>query len=413
MPADAALLTNVAEFDTATRGHHPDSPSSLQSSEACPLFLNEQRESIAATAGVLQHKASETGDLSILDSDEQRAAVQDCIDYARRVGVTPYSQEAEVLVIKEEYLGVGDEKVGEFIGVTGGFPDEVYVGSVEADVLDWKFGRIPVVPTKDNLQGISYALSLFQRFPKLERVRVHFRQPYQGWSEAEHEAKYVHTFLRSDCPALELRVRTVVARKKAAVARLEKTGGWQDATPRTDLCIWCARKGDCKRLHSVVIQGSEKHPDFIVPATLNVVELNRADVVKAAFKWATQVDKIAAAVKDRCRKLVLEENLELGEDIKVVKRVERQTKNIRELVAGARRAGVTLLELLPLVSVPFTKVEELVKKKAPKGKGAEAIRRLQADWLENGAVEMGNPVYFIQEAKSPKEKQQPIIEIES
>lgn len=409
-----AVPERAEKFDTATRGHHPDSPSSLQSSEACPLFLNENRESAASTAGVLQHKAAETGDLSILESESQVAAVTDCITYARRVGEEKYAAAGEVLVIKEKYLGVGDEKVGEYIGVTGGFPDEVYVSEAIgiADVFDWKFGNQPVVKTVDNLQGISYALGTFEDFPKVHSVSVHFRQPHQGWSEEKHEAIYVHTFHRTEVEALELRIRTVVARKKAAVKRLEATGAWGDATPKNDLCIWCARKGDCKKLHALVIRGSEKHSDFIVPQELNPVGLSKPEVVKQAFKWASQVETIAKAVKDRCNKLVKEDDMDLGPELKLSKRTERQTKNIVELIAGAKRNGLSLREdVLPLMSIPFTKLEEAVKKKAAKGKGAEAIRRLNADWEEHGATQMGTPIYFLTEARSPKEKAQHVIDV--
>ena len=193
------------------------------------------------------------------------------------------------MLSREIYLGVGTEKVGEYAGVTGGFPGpSVYVAPEFADILDWKFGAEPVVPTKDNLQGISYALGLFERHVSIKRVTVHFYAPNQSWSDPEHNAKYVYTFLREETEALELRVRTVVARKKAAAARLEASKGtnYSDATPRNSLCIWCARKGDCRKLHALVVQTSEKHSDFVSPAVLNPSQLSRPEQVKQAFRWA-------------------------------------------------------------------------------------------------------------------------------
>lgn len=404
------VVEEKAPEATAERGHHPDSPSSLQSSEACPLFLNEQRETRAATSGTLCHKACEAEDPSLCDTDEQAGAVRRCLEYAQRIGETRYAEEGEIVVLKEIYLGVGAEKVGEYVGVTGGFPDLVYVASTFADIMDWKFGAEPVVPTKDNLQGISYALSLFEKYPDLQKITVHFYQPNQHWSDSDHRTKYVYTFLRSETEALELRVRTVVARKKAAAARLEASKGtnYSDATPRDSLCIWCARKGDCRKLHALVIQTSEKHSDFVSPDVLNPVQLSRPEQVKLAFRWANQVEMIAKAVKHRCSQMALTEDLVLGDDMKIVKREERQIRSLKDLVAGARRAGITLRELLPLISVPFTKVEELVKNKAVRGQGAAAIRALQTDWDRNGATEMGLPSYFLKEVKSPADKQKNI-----
>lgn len=414
--APSAVLGNeLTSFAAcaAERGHHPDSPSSLQSSEACPLFQNENRDSLASIAGTLQHKACEAEDPSLCDSEEQQEAVRKCLSYAQQVGAEKYASVAETIVLKEVYLSVGTEQSAGFMGITGGFPDLVYLADTFADILDWKFGRVPVTATKDNLQGIAYALGLFEKYKSLQFITVHFFAPYQGWSDEEHRAKYVHTFARVDQGALELRLRTVVARKQAAVGRLDRTGAWGDAVPKNDLCIYCARKGDCKKLHALVLRSSEKHSDFVQPTELNPLALSKPEQVVMAFRWAGQVEKICAAVKDRCRKIVIEDNLDLGDEVKIVKRTERQLKNVQVLVEGARRHGVTLRELVPLFNIAFTKVEELVKGKAPKGKGAATIRSLQADWNENGATELGKPIYFLQEARSPKEKQANIIQIDA
>src|ERR1700728_418373 len=198
----------TSEASGTERAHHPDSPSSLQSSEACPLFRNENRETRAATAGTLQHKAAELRDLSILDTDEQVEAVKACIRYVEQVGHQKYASEGEVVVLKEIYLHVGEDPNGEFIGITGGYPDEIIKGQTQADIFDFKFGAEPVTETKNNLQGISYALGLFEKYPALTQITVHFYAPNQGWSEEEQKAKYVHPFHRHECEALELRVRT-------------------------------------------------------------------------------------------------------------------------------------------------------------------------------------------------------------
>ena len=409
-------MSDVSSLDTATRGHHPDSPSSLQSNEACALFENEQRESLAAEAGVLQHKAVETRDLSLLEDPSHVAAVEKCIAYLNKVGVEKYAEAGEVTVLKEEYLSVGDERVYDqlkrlYVGITGGFPDEVYVAKYFADIFDWKFGAVPVTPTKDNLQGIAYALGLFEKFPDLQRVTVHFYQPHQGWSEEKHNEKYVHTFHRTEIVDLELRIRTVVAKKKAALKALEEKGSWAAAQPKNDLCIWCARKGDCTKNHARVIVGASKYSDFIVPEVLNPSQLTRVDQVAAAYKWANQVEKIAKAVKARCSEIALTEDLNFSGEMLIVKKTERKLKSFKALISVARKHGLKLREILPLISVPFTKVEEAVKAKAPKGKGAEAVRCLQQDFIEEGALEYGQPAYYLQEARSPKEKEKPVIQI--
>ena len=401
--------------ETAERAHHPDSPSSLQSSEACPLFQNEQRDSRASISGTLCHKATELEDLSLCETEEQAEAVRKCLDYAQRLGETKYADAGDVTVYKELALSVGTEKVGEFTGVTSGFPDLIYVAGASADLVDWKFGAEPVVPTKDNLQGIAYALALFEKLSQVQDITVHFFAPNQHWGEQEHNEKYVHTFHRADVPSLELRLRTVIARKHAAVVRLDRSRNtdWRDALPRDGLCLWCARKGDCKKLHSSIIRTSEKYPDFVAPVVVDPLLLTRTEEVALAFRWSNQVEYIAKAIKNRCTQMALTENLDLGDSLKIVKREERQIKDIKKLMEVAVQNGVTQDELMSIVSVPFTKVEEFVKKKAPKGKGAAAVRALQCDWEFNGAVELGVPVYFLKEIKSPKDKQTNTLTIEA
>lgn len=412
MPEVASL---VAEFDTAQRAHHPDSPSSLQASEACAGFVNEQRESAASEAGTLQHKATETRDYTILENEAQVVAVEKCIFYEDAVLAVYQQLELErgltVCTEAESYLAVGDDKVEEFLGVTGGFPDKIIRNTEEADILDWKFGKVPVTPTKDNVQGISYALGAFQKWPSLKKVTVHFYAPYQGWSEEEHNSKYVHPFHRSEITALELRIRTIIAKKKIAQAAIAKDD-WQYVRPCMDLCLWCTHKGACKPMHAVVLKPAEKHPDFVVPATVNHMELTRADQFKTAFRWANQLDPIVKAVKKRCCDAVLTEDLDLGDDMKVVRRVERKITSVQGVVDTAVEHGLTPEEITETLSVPITKIEDAIKKKAPKGQGAAAIRAFNTDLAERGITVPGTPVYFLQEVKSPADKKQQNIEIE-
>jgi hypothetical protein len=409
-------------FDTATRGHHPDSPSGLQASEACPLFANEQRESQASIDGVLQHKAAETRDLSLLDGNELWIkAVKECIAYEDKLIASltrkdPFGKGHPPQVLREVYLPVGDDIISDaegvqWFGITGGFPDVVIVGFGEAHIPDWKFGKIPVTPTKDNLQGIAYAVAAFRKFTDISRVTVHFFAPHQGWSEKDHGRLYVHTFSRSELPQMELRIRTVVARKRAAVKALEEKKSWSAATPKTDLCIWCSRKGDCPKLHAVVIRGAEKHQDFIVPEVVNTYQLSRPDQYKQAFRWANAVELIAKAIKKRVADVALTEDMDFGGELKVVKRVDRKIKSVRELARVAKQFGITFRELLEIATVSITGIEKKIKERSEKGRGAERLRQFDAEAREAGAIEDGFPVYFVQEAKTPREKSERIIEL--
>jgi len=411
-------------IDTQTRGHHPDSPSSLQSSEACALFENEQRDGDASKIGTFQHKAAETGAFERLDEQltalglseetisEKRQGVVKAIEYE---SATIDSLGSDAVIIREKYFPVGDDRVGDYLGVTGGFPDTVILSKNKriAAVLDWKFGKVPVTPTKDNLQGIAYALAVLQAYPEIDHAEVHFYHPHQGWSNIEHAQKYVHRFARTDMAEMELRIRTVVAIKKAATKRLEDSAytDWKDATPKHDLCIWCAHKAQCTKMHSIVLKGASKHPDFLVPDVTNHLALTRADQVSTAFLWASQLESIAKSIKKRAADMVLTEGLELGDGIKLVRRSERYITSPIKLVRIAAKHGVGLLALFRSISISVSKLEGQIKSRAPRGKGAASVRAFQLELEESGISKKANPIYFLQEAKAPVEKAKEIIEL--
>ncbi len=398
-------MSETAKLDTATRSHHPDSPSSLQASEACPCFENEQRESQASEDGVLCHKATETGDLTILDgNEEQERAVKRCLDYQQRVIDYFRSRGVEPLIIREQYLSVGDDSVTDingkkWEGVSGGFPDIVIYSLTlgEAHCLDWKFGKVPVTPTKDNVQGHSYELGIRKLLgPRIKLVTVHFFAPNQGWTEQEQEEKYIHTFGPEDAPARELRIRTIIARKKSSTAK---------PCPKVDLCIWCAKKGGCEANWKAIIPLGGKYEDLVAPDVVPPHKLSLPSQFAAAIKFAGQVELWAKAVKARCADVVRSEGIDIP-GFKLVSASRRSVVSVKAFAEVAQKNGVTPEEFFETLSVAFDPVEKLIKQKAAKGKGAAAIRQFTSDLEETGAVQKGSPYYFLKESRSPADSQE-------
>lgn len=413
-PEVAQGPVDVAQLDTAQRGHHPDSPSSLQASEACPLFENEQRDSQASKDGVLQHKAAETRDLTILDGNESWiGAVQRCIELEDLAIASLTDGESFPTVVREVRLSVGDDiVVGEdgvvWPGVTAGFPDTLIVSwdGKSAIILDYKFGKIPVTPTRNNLQGKAYALAALEKYPQLEDVTVVFFAPHQMWSDEEQQGKYVHVFTRADMPAMENRIRTVIKRKHEAKAALEASGGrdWSAAQPRHDLCVWCNLKGRCTKNLELVIQAGVKHELAAIPPQFTAIEISTPEQVAAAYKTVAHLEPILKAIKKRCTELALTQDNMLPENWKIVRRQDREITSLEAVVEAAKRHGVKKKELETIYTIPISKVEALIKSKAEKGLGAAAVRGFSETLEELGAVKLGPPVHFLQEVKTPAEK---------
>jgi hypothetical protein len=403
----------VKTLDTATRGHHPDSPSSLQASEACPLFENEQRDSQASLDGTLQHKAAETRDLSILEGNESMiAAVQRCIDYedtliaesTRRFGAPP-------TVVREEYLSVGDDLVKDsagrvWKGITGGFPDTMIVSADGSfiDIPDWKFGKVPVTPTRYNRQGQSYARAALEMFPNARAARVHFFAPHQQFSDAEHWEKYVATFDReSHYFTLENEIRTIVAVKHAAKKARDEKGDWSAANPCEDLCVFCANKGRCPKNLKLVLKVSEKHAPIEIPEHFGELEISTPDQVATAYRTANALEPVLKAIKKRCVELALQQDM-VPEGWKLCRRQDREVSSLDDVVEAAKRHGVKKSEVYGVLTIPISKVEQLVKDKAEKGMGAAAVRGFSEALEKLGAVTKGPAVHFLQQVKTPAER---------
>jgi hypothetical protein len=403
----------VEAVDTTHRGHHPDSPSSIQASEDCPLFENEQRNSQASIDGTLQHTAAETRDLTILEGNEAWIkAVSECIEYED--AIIQWHRDTfggEPKVVKEQYVAVGDDIVVAkdgtvYKGITGGFPDVLIVSPDETfiDVPDWKFGKVPVTPTKGNRQGQSYGTAAAQIFPKAQFVRVHFKAPHQGFSDEEHQEKYVHTFTRAELPGIELALRTIIARKHEAKKALAEKGDWSAATPRNDLCVWCALKGRCVKNLKLVLNAHSKHELATIPPVFSAVEISTPEQLAHAYKAVNHLEPILKAIKAHCTTLALTRDDMLPADWKIVRRQDREITDLKALIEAAKRHGVKKADLEALYTLPISKIEAAVKSKAEKGMGAAAVRGFAATLEELGAVKLGPPVHFLQQVKTPAEK---------
>ncbi|NBW12682.1 MAG: hypothetical protein EBR82_32125 [Caulobacteraceae bacterium] len=331
-------------FDTFTRGHHPHSPSSLQSSEACAHFKNRQTDSEAARAGTDPAQIAAVNRALLVEKKWIDALTVTLKQEENGITVandfTPDIVREKYLPVDATHIEFGDVGYGgptKWIGITGGYPDTVLVQerTRQAVVLDWKFGRQFVTPTVDNMQGRAYAAGVFEAYPKVDTVAVVFYHPHlevDDDGEAVVKPEYTHEFTRAERDFIELQCRTFVSRKKLA-----KKEGLNQSTipqiPKTELCLWCDNVAECKPLGALMVLGASKHKEISVP-----------DVF----------------------------------------------------------FGVTEEEFEACINVPITKIDAAIKAKAPKGKGAPTVREFREQAQEAGALVMGDGYLYLQEVKSEK-----------
>jgi len=408
----------TTELDTQTRGHHPHSPSSLQNSEACPHFANQNNDSAASQAGVLQHKAAETRDYSILNGNaEQEEAVRRYVEQEdgwqaamREAGARTVEQ------IREQYLSVGDDVVidergNPWNGITGGYPDLALVAVSEdglsvGAIVDAKFGKIPVTPTKENLQGIAYSAALMQKFPDIVEVHVQFYHPYI--EKDSPEAKYTHTFTREMLLGMEMRIRHVVARKLLA----QKEGlnsASVPPTPKTGLCQWCANFAVCPAVGKLLAPTVSKFEALTLSVPhIELAKVKTPEQASHLYRVANVLELFCKAAKKRVNELAMTEQ-KLGDSewleelsahgYKLTTRKERTVVDPALAFETAQKHGLTVSDWYSCTNVPITKLESLLKERAEKGHGAGAVRAFLEDLDEVGAVSLSSGFSFLQEIK--------------
>lgn len=225
------------------------SPSKLGELEACPKYWQDpNRPQIAAASeGDLMHKALETGDLSALDTDEQKKSVQQCLDYCANLAPRPIPKDGSLRGSIMDYDVVHDEVFLDSDIGKRGKADKLIFPSAEPDhahLVDAKMGKVPVAHARDNAQGADYAYRVFLRYPHIMKVTVHFLLPRQADATT-------HTFNREpDFRLLRQRIIGIHERYNDPFA---------EPTPNFDkACAYCDLKAKCPALGSSAVSVARK-----------------------------------------------------------------------------------------------------------------------------------------------------------
>ncbi len=248
--------------------HARHSPSSLGYKEVCPAFCGRGGTNAAAEEGTLMHAALETDDFSALD-EEQLFLVGLCRDF--RDG------ELDKLDNPKQYrelkLDIGD-------GLTFGTADFVAVAGTHALLMDWKFGRGSIEPAGTNAQGAAYALGVFERFPEVDALDLHFVQPRREFISS-------HTYTREDMAGLLLRIRTIIRRANAR--NKVECPGLQ--------CSYCRKQAMCSALCNLALPIASRYQGMAIPEELHPSNISDPrvmaqclDAAKILKEWVESVN---------------------------------------------------------------------------------------------------------------------------
>jgi len=204
--------------------HAEYGPSSLALFELCSHYGREESDEVhpVTLQGTRLHEAVEHDNLNGLDHEETKLA-QFCLDETKRLasGADEYHKEVTLDIAY-------DDKQEDY--ATFGTVDFVAISGDTAVVIDYKFGYHGVDAATSNAQGQAYVLGVFEKFPEVQSVYLHFILARR------HEVTSAIYTREDHEEAIRGRIVTIIERAK------QKTG---DPTPCPRVCTYCGNKVGC------------------------------------------------------------------------------------------------------------------------------------------------------------------------
>ena len=268
-------------------------------------------------------------------------------------------------------------------------------------LADYKTGVSVIDFPRDNHQGINYAIGVFQKYPKLERLYFSFYVPQNG------NKPQTDVFLRAELPELQRQIDTVITQAK------EVRPLWQEgkAHPPIELlkagdqCRFCRHVTRCEvpvkdvvDIFDIVTDGelTKAERDFLTniePTALLDPESHPEDVerlwmlAKRVIAWGEDYKSKVTALGNAGLEyptLVLQSRAGRAS----IKDVEK----IRDLAINTFGANESMV--YEISAPPFAKLAALTED--DKGFREEAIRK--------GYAKKGATSYFMQAPRIPKKK---------
>lgn len=351
----------------AERLHAPRSPSSLESREACSGWESDSKDSIYASDGERCHEAIET---KIKGDDTNHNAlprdlynfVQECFDH-----VVPRIAGASA-VVTEQRLYHSDPLLHD---QSFGTPDVYCVTGDTARIIDFKFGRRPVPPAENNLQGWTYALALFDTIPELQTIHMDFVVP------RVHRCTSTWTFNRArDYERLYQRIFRTVTRAMLPDSEKEYTVGW-------DSCAYCGRKATCEALALAIGAYMNEPMNAKNPKALG----DQLNMAKLAKDWA-----------DQSEAYVLKQALENGAEVEGFEvRVAGGKTSLKPMTTIAAILGDKIpIELLSAIAtVPLGKLKAAYAEHSVDKTAAESEQELMELLIRGDATKTSEDTPYL------------------
>lgn len=360
------------------------SPSTLEHLDICPGWIPEpySTSNQAGDEGKLMHTALETGIYTALE-EEQKACVQKVQGlFTREMVALGVTARSPLVCHREKWVGIE--------GFNRGIIDVLAITGEHALIGDAKFGRVEVEDAETNLQGISYAVAVFEEFPIVNHIKVIFAQPRCDLiSSALFDRKVYHSLL--------LRLKTI----RANVQQFAATQDSSRLNPRSHNCAFCGNITDCPAVgqkalavaNGYALARDEELPDLFDPAQLATPE-KRAQAEKlrrVLEKWCSSVQKHNVEFRLQGTEIPgFELRSRSGE--KSVTNPLAAWETAQELAQGK----LTEADLASVSTISLPKLKEAVAEHAPRGYKAKLKQALENQLVDRDALSKGGEIYYLQ-----------------
>lgn len=345
--------------------HAKYSPSSLAYREICAGFINRNESGPAAEEGTLLHKAVETEKLDGLN-EEQRQCAEMCLQFVA----------GEEAAFRPEQI-LSEQRLSICEGLTFGTADRIAIAGKRALLFDYKFGRNSVPDAEENPQLQAYAIGVFEKFPKVEEVRVFILLPRRDeicWA----------VYQRKDLSRLQLRVQTIIARCEVPEPELRPT----------DHCLYCAAQGICPALHKHALTIAAGYEDEIqLPDEFQPSKIADPSTMSRALSVARVMEKWCESVKHHALQMRLGGHEIPGHEL----RSRSGTRKIVDPLAAwlAVKDRMTPDQFIGCTEVSLSKLETTFAEATPRGGKAKAKQELCEALADLGIVETGKESFYL------------------
>lgn len=259
------------------------SPSGMWAVKLCPYAAKmvygwEREESEAAKRGTLLHEAVYNDDVFNTLNEEEKKTITDI----REMFVNPFKAEEGAEIKYETRLELKDEN-GNVL--TWGIADFIVIKGDVAQLIDWKFGFIPVDKFWWNPQLKCYTAMIYQNFPQVNKVYAMIAQPAVGLSfdtmaETTREEHYER-----------------LLKEASDIVGLGTNATENDCTPSPDVCKYC-RKDMCKAYQTMMMSACSAY-NLTIVNNEELAELPPGDLVNFCDERLTRLEVAKQIIKEQ------------------------------------------------------------------------------------------------------------------